>query len=122
MKAGRQRVAADFPARRMPAPRNLAGLFRARLEWLNLQGEKVIPIEPERLQALRDRFHLAISAASAELQNFADSLSSESFAAASSEYLREFGHLPGSNRTSRLRKKRRAIVMRWYYANRTNLS
>lgn len=36
------------------------------------------------------------------------------WAAACSEYLKAHGRLPGSNRTSRLRKKRRDEVCRWY--------
>lgn len=35
------------------------------------------------------------------------------------EYRRVFGHLPGSNRTSRLRKKRRKAIDEWY-CNRMN--
>lgn len=45
-----------------------------------------------------------------------DNLFAMVYEVACSLYKEEFGRLPGSERTSRLRKKRRTMVLRWYAA------
>lgn len=43
-------------------------------------------------------------------------LSDSIYRTACNEYRKEFGKLPGSERTRRLRKKRRKIVIDWFMA------
>src|SRR5690606_25236474 len=60
--------------------------------------------------ALANAFKPAAEAASRALEAFGAAWCS----AAESEYLRHHRRLPGSNRTARLRKKRRAKVLAWF--------
>lgn len=48
------------------------------------------------------------------IERIAQNWSATAYAFACDEYLAEFGRLPGSERTSRLRKKRRDRVLRWF--------
>ena len=56
----------------------------------------------------------SIASIGRELERMRNSMADAMYAAATDAYRCEFGRLPGSDRTARLRKKRRKIVLQWF--------
>lgn len=64
------------------------------------------------LKEIAERFAVAFLPFAEALKKFGEAF----YTAACSEYLRSHSRLPGSDRTSRLRKKRRKVVLDWFAA------